>query len=144
MMTAHVVYRALDAGRPGTLTPAVCTALRDAVGFRGMLVSDDLEMAAIAARWPVEDAAIQAVAAGCDALLVCWSDDKQELVVDALAKEAEHSPAFRIRCEQAHARVAEARRRATARPAGDEAIARVVGGEGSRAVAAEIARRTTA
>jgi beta-N-acetylhexosaminidase len=141
LMTAHVVYRAIDPDRPGTLSPAVCTALREQAGFRGMLVSDDLEMAAIAARWPVEDAAVQAVAAGCDALLVCWSDDKQERVVDALAREAERSPAFRARCEQALARVGQARRRASARPLDDEAIARLVGGEASRAIAAEIARR---
>jgi beta-N-acetylhexosaminidase len=144
LMTAHVVYRAIDDRRPGTLSPAVCSTLRDDVGFRGMLVSDDLEMAAIAARWPVEDAAVQAIAAGCDALLVCWSDDKQERVVDALAREAERSGSFRARCEEALARVHEARRRATARPADDAAIARLVGGEASRAVAAEMARRLAA
>ena len=56
-----------------------------------MLVSDDLEMQAIAARWTIEDAAVQAIAAGCDALLVCWSDEKQERAVEALAREAERS-----------------------------------------------------
>jgi beta-N-acetylhexosaminidase len=141
IMTAHVVYPALDADRPGTLSPAIATGLRDAIGFRGMLVSDDLEMRAIAARGPVEDAAVQAVAAGCDALLICSSEDLQERALEALSREAEASPAFRRRCEDACARVLGARRRSTARPLDDDGIARIVGGAESRAVAAEIARR---
>src|SRR5882672_1388092 len=141
MMTAHVVYPALDAERPATLSRAVCTDLRDAVGFRGMLVSDDLEMQAIAARSSIDDAAVQAVAAGCDALLICWGEEKQDRALDALVREAERSQAFRERCEQACRRVTDARRRAAARPLDDDAIARVVGGAESTAVAGEIARR---
>ena len=142
LMTAHVVYPAIDRERPGTMSPAVCTALRQRIGFRGVLVSDDLEMQAIAARSTIEDAAVQAIAAGCDALLVCWSDEKQELAIDALSREAERSPAFRARCEEAHARVIDARRRATARPLDDAGIAAVIGGAESSAVAAEMARRS--
>jgi beta-N-acetylhexosaminidase len=142
LMTAHVVYSALDAARPGTMSPAVCTALRERLGFRGVLVSDDLEMQAIAARSTIEDAAVQAIAAGCDALLVCWSDEKQERAIDALARETERSPAFRARCEEAHTRASEARQRATARPLDDAGIANIVGGAESRAVAAEMARRS--
>ncbi len=138
MMTAHVVYPALDPARPATLSPAICTGLRREIGFEGMLVSDDLEMQAIAARMPVEQAAVEAVAAGCDALLVCWSDEKQERAVEALVREAERSPAFRDRCGEAHGRVLAARRRIGARPAGDAELASSIGGAESRAVAAII------
>ena len=141
LMTAHVVYPALDPDRPATLSRAVCTDLREAIGFHGLLFSDDLEMSAIAARRTVEDAAVQAIAAGCDALLVCWSDDKQERAVDALIREAEASPAFRVRCEQACARGLEARRRSTARPLDGEALANAIGGAESQAIAAELRRR---
>ena len=141
LMTAHVVYPALDPGRPATLSRAVCTDLRNAIGFRGLLVSDDLEMSAIAARMEIEDAAVQAVAAGCDALLVCWSDEKQERAVEALVKEAEASPAFRQRCEEACARGLEARRRSTARPLDDEGVAQAIGSAESGAIAAEMQRR---
>ncbi|MGH7435641.1 MAG: beta-N-acetylhexosaminidase, partial [Polyangiaceae bacterium] len=133
MMTAHVVYPALDPARPATLSPAVCTDLRRAIGFTGMLVSDDLEMQAIAARMPVGEAAVLAVAAGCDALLVCWSDEKQELAVEALAREAEQSASFRARCVEASTRVLAARRRVTARRVTRGALAEVVGGVESRA-----------
>ncbi|HEY8090435.1 MAG TPA: beta-N-acetylhexosaminidase [Polyangiaceae bacterium] len=141
LMTAHVVYRGLDATRPATMSPAVATSLRARLGFDGVLVSDDLEMQAIAARMTVEDAAVQAIAAGCDALLVCWSEEKQERAVDALSREAEKSPAFRARCEQAVTRMRAAAGRATARPLGDADVERVVGGAESLAVAAEMARR---
>jgi beta-N-acetylhexosaminidase len=141
LMTAHVVYPALDPDRPATLSRAVCTELRNAIGFRGLLISDDLEMSAIAARRSVEEAAVQAVAAGCDALLVCWSDEKQERAIEALVREAEASPAFRQRCEEACARGLDARRRSTARPLDDDGVARAIGGAESRAITAEMQRR---
>ncbi|HEY1695860.1 MAG TPA: beta-N-acetylhexosaminidase [Polyangiaceae bacterium] len=141
LMTAHVVYPALDPDRPATMSPASSTELRDALGFDGVLFSDDLEMQAIAARMTVEEAAVRAIAAGCDALLVCWSDEKQERAVDALAREADRSPAFAARCAQALRRVNAARQRVTARPADEAAVAQAIGGPESRAVAAEMARR---
>jgi beta-N-acetylhexosaminidase len=138
MMTAHVVYTALDAGCPATLSPAVCTVVRERIGFEGMLVTDDLEMRAIAARWSVGDAAVLAVSAGCDAVLVCHSFEGQEAAVEALVREAERSASFRARCEAAGRRVLEARRRATARPLDDEAVAALVGDARSHALIARL------
>lgn len=104
MMSAHVVYPALDPDRPATLSRAVCTELlRDTLGFGGVLFSDDLEMKAI--QLPAGEAAVRAITAGCDAVLVCSKEDMAEEVHAALVREAEASPAFRARCEQAHARV---------------------------------------
>jgi beta-N-acetylhexosaminidase len=144
MMTAHVVYPALDPTRPATLSAAVCTDLRRSIGFDGILVSDDLEMQAIAARMPVAEAAVLAVAAGCDALLVCWSDEKQEKAVEALVHEAERSPAFRARCEEALGRALAARRRIGARPAPEADLTEIVAGAESRAVAALVETRLRA
>jgi beta-N-acetylhexosaminidase len=74
LMTAHVLYPALDARRPATLSPAVCRSLlRRRLGFRGVLFSDDLEMGAIAGRRSIAGAAVEALRAGCDMLLVCQS-----------------------------------------------------------------------
>jgi beta-N-acetylhexosaminidase len=74
LMTAHVVYPALDKRRPATLSPLICERLlRRRLGFRGVLFSDDLEMNAVAARSTPGAAAVQALAAGCDMLLVCQS-----------------------------------------------------------------------
>ncbi len=72
MMTAHIVCEALDAERPATLSPQVIDALlRRELGFRGVIVSDDLEMAAIAEHYEPGQAAVEAILAGCDLLLCC-------------------------------------------------------------------------
>src|SRR5437867_790372 len=76
LMTAHVVYPALDPRRPATLSPAICRdLLRRRLGFGGVLFSDDLEMNAVAARSTPARSAVAALGAGCDALLVCQSLD---------------------------------------------------------------------
>ena len=141
MMTAHVVYSAIDGALPATLSPSLGPLLRDEVGFSGMLVTDDLGMGAIHGGWTIEEAVVLCVLAGCDALLICSVDDAQDRALEALIRESERSPSFLARCEEASRRVFEARRRSTARPLDDEAIARVIGSPESRAVASEIARR---
>jgi beta-N-acetylhexosaminidase len=139
MMTAHVVYPALDHERPATLSRIICTVLRERLGFHGMLLSDDLEMRAIVDRWSIGDAAIAAIAAGCDALLVCHGEDSQEAALEALVRESERSPVFAARCEQARARVLFARSLARVNPPSDSEVTRVVGGAESRTVALQIA-----
>lgn len=110
MMSAHVVYDALDAA-PATLSRRVATELlRGELGFEGVLISDDLEMRAIAARYGAGDAAVLAVEAGCDALLVCKDEDAQLAAAEALDRRAERDPVFRARCDEAAARLTALRR----------------------------------
>jgi beta-N-acetylhexosaminidase len=107
IMTAHVVFRAVDADVPATLSPAVLTdLLRGELGFRGVIASDDLGMKAVAERYPIEELSVRAVAAGCDVLLIREPAEKQRRAFDALLKEAEGSPVFRRRIEESAARVA--------------------------------------
>ena len=74
LMTAHVVYPALDPRRPATLSPLICrNLLRRRLGFQGLLFSDDLEMQAVAGRADPGKIAVGALQAGCDMLLVCQS-----------------------------------------------------------------------
>lgn len=91
IMTAHVLVPALDAERPATLSPLVVQRLlRDELGYDGVILSDDLEMKAISARTPVPEAAVEAIAAGCDAVLVCSGDlEVQAATLEALIKAAE-------------------------------------------------------
>jgi beta-N-acetylhexosaminidase len=140
MMTAHIVCEALDPGVPATLSRAICgSLLRAEIGFEGVLFSDDLEMAAIAARYPVEEAAVEAVWAGCDALLICRSEDLQDRAHEALVKKAESDRRFRDRCAEAMGRCLRIRRLAPPRPIGDRAaVAQIVGSPASRAILTEI------
>jgi beta-N-acetylhexosaminidase len=141
MMTAHLVCEALEAGVPATLSRAICASLlRAEVGFEGVLFSDDLEMAAIAARYPIEESAVEAVWAGCDALLICRSEDLQDRAHEALVKRAEQDRRFRERCAEAVGRGLRVRRLAPPRPIGDRAaLGEIVGGSASRTVLDEIA-----
>ena len=85
LMTAHVVYAALDPRRPATLSSRIChDLLRSRLGFRGVLFSDDLEMQAVAGRQTPERAAVGALAAGCDMLLVCESLDAAIRAMDGV------------------------------------------------------------
>ena len=67
VMTAHVRFSALD-GEPATLSAKVIGLLRSELGFRGLVLTDALEMSAISANAGLEAGAVQALAAGADAL----------------------------------------------------------------------------
>jgi len=69
-MTAHIRYPAIDARAPATLSPAVIeTVIRSAIGFDGVLVSDDIGMGALSG--PFGARAEAALRAGCDVVLHC-------------------------------------------------------------------------
>jgi beta-N-acetylhexosaminidase len=72
-MTAHVVFNAIDPARPATLSPEVVgRVVREQIGFRGFLFSDDVGMRALSG--PFEARTEAALAAGCDAVLHCSGD----------------------------------------------------------------------
>ncbi len=83
MMSAHVVFEALDPVRPGTLSPDVMHLLREEIGFDGLVFSDDLEMKAIADHYSPKQFVSGALEAGVDALLVCR---KLDLVQETLGR----------------------------------------------------------
>jgi len=104
-----------------------------------VLFSDDLEMKAVAARYSIEDAAVEAVWAGCDALLICKSEDLQDRAHEALVKKAEADSRFRDRCAEAVGRCLRVRRLAPPRPITDRAaLAQIIGSPASRAILTEI------
>ncbi len=86
IMTAHVLIDALDAEHPATLSQAVLSdLLRRRSRFDGVVFSDDLEMAAIAGRCEPGVAAVRALQAGVDNLLVCHSSIVAHAMIDAVA-----------------------------------------------------------
>ncbi len=90
IMTAHVVYQALDAQHPATLSPAILTGLlREQLGFDGVIVTDDLEMRAIVDHHGIGDAAVQAFLAGADILLICKDHDRAVAAMEAVRKAVE-------------------------------------------------------
>ena len=85
VMTTHVVFEALDPGVAATMSAPAIGLLRGEVGFRGVCVSDCLEMKAISEHFGCGPAAVRAVSAGVDALLVSHTPEAQHEVVAHLA-----------------------------------------------------------
>ena len=74
VMTAHVVNSQLDpSSLPASLSPAIGTLLRDTLGFRGVVVTDDLAMGAIVQHYSLRQAVRMAIEAGAD--LLCLSNN---------------------------------------------------------------------
>jgi beta-N-acetylhexosaminidase len=106
VMTAHVVFEALDPERPATLSHRVLRLLREECGFRGAVLSDDLEMQAVAGHFPLEVAVPAAVNAGADGLLVCHRAEAQHRAIDALHRAVERGLVSRERLAEARGRMA--------------------------------------
>src|SRR3989442_14102517 len=86
VMTSHPVYPNLDPTRvPATFSRLIVEDyLRGELGFRGAIVSDDLEMGAIVQSCPMGEAAVRAAQAGHDLLLVCHTEAAQRAAAAAL------------------------------------------------------------
>ncbi|MFD7630242.1 glycoside hydrolase family 3 protein [Streptomyces sp. NPDC059851] len=71
VMSAHILVPALDPVRPATLSPQVLTGLlRKELGYEGLIVTDGMEMNAIAGTYGIERGSVLAIAAGADAICV--------------------------------------------------------------------------
>lgn len=106
VMTAHVIFDALDAGVPATMSAKLLQDfLRKEIGFQGVIVSDDLEMKAITEHYSIEEAAVNSVIAGADLLLVCHQPEKQNAAIEALVKAVESGKLSSARLDEAHARL---------------------------------------
>jgi beta-N-acetylhexosaminidase len=143
IMTAHVLVPSIDDEKPATLSRRIVyDLLRDELGFDGVILSDDLEMKAIAATYAVPDAAVQAIAAGCDGLLICAGQiDVQVAALEALVHAVEDGRIPYKRLEDALTRQRRAKERfltATVAP-GARDLRRVVGCDAHRRIADEMA-----
>jgi beta-N-acetylhexosaminidase len=147
IMTAHVFMPALDEERPATLSEKIVTGLlRDELGYEGVILSDDLEMKAIANQYTVPSAAVLAVEAGCDGVLICSGDyDAQAAAIEALVHAVESGPLRMTRVEAALKRHQRAKERflaapVAARPLDGRALRQLLGRREHQAVADQMAR----
>jgi beta-N-acetylhexosaminidase len=97
VMTNHAAYPET----PGKNMPAsasqfwITTVLRKRIGYRGIILSDDLEMGGILKFLPVDEAAVEAIRAGSDLVEICHSAELILRTYDALLSAAEKSASFR-------------------------------------------------
>jgi beta-N-acetylhexosaminidase len=146
IMTAHVLIPSLDEGRPATLSRrVVADLLRGELNYQGVILSDDLEMKAIASRYPVADAAVMAIDAGCDGMLICSGDHAtQAAALEAVIHAIEEERIRSSRVEDALKRQQRAKERflgsVASRPAAGKALKAAIGRDEHRAVADEMTR----
>lgn len=87
LMTSHCIYKSFDE-YPSTLSKILLTdVLRKEVGFKGLIISDGMEMKAILDHYGLVDGTIMALNAGCDLLLLCHDYEYQKIALDTV-KEA--------------------------------------------------------
>lgn len=92
VMTAHIVYPAIDPGVPATMSRIlVDDMLRGELGYRGAIVTDDIGMRAVSSMFDAPDAAARVITSGTDLIMICshWTNtDRAYAMHDALANAA--------------------------------------------------------
>lgn len=96
VMVAHAAYPAVTRDRtPASLSKKwIGAILRKKIGYRGLIVSDDLEMGGVLATASIEDAAVETIRAGADIFLVCHDEEKVWRTYEAVLSAAERDRKF--------------------------------------------------
>ncbi|QDG50037.1 beta-N-acetylhexosaminidase [Persicimonas caeni] len=85
LMTAHMLLPALDSEHPATLSQAVIgELLREELGYDGVVITDDLEMKAVAERYDIDEMVTLGLRAGIDIFLICHTEAKWQQAYDTL------------------------------------------------------------
>jgi beta-N-acetylhexosaminidase len=85
VMVAHILLPKIDPDYPASLSKTIITdLLKNELKFTGLVVTDDMTMGAITENYSIDGAAVQAIAAGSDLVLVCHEYQKELAVIDAI------------------------------------------------------------
>ena len=154
VMTAHIIFTALDPERPATLSPVILgDVLRGELGFEGVVVSDSMNMGSMKRNYDPADAAIQGFKAGVDLMMLAeehYDHDvdsylqNQRSLIGAVVRAVEDGSISGERVDDAVERVLRLKRDAgfSVDPTPERPI--VVGQESHRAVELEAARAAVA
>ncbi len=111
VMMAHIRFSGLDE-RPASLSPVLVDGLlRSDLGFTGVVLTDDLTMKAITDHYSIGEAAVMAIEAGCDLVLVCHDVANVYLVRDALLAAVRTGRLSETRIDTSVKRILQAKRR---------------------------------
>lgn len=122
LMTAHVVYEALDPDYPATMSvPVVRGLLREELGYAGVVFSDDVHMSAIWEHYGHQNMIVRGALASVDSFLVCHSAQAAHEMIDALVDAVEVGEVPRDLIEASGRRLDELARRYV-RPASEPAL----------------------
>lgn len=106
LMTAHVLYPALDSTYPATLSHAIIgKLLRQGLGYQGVVFGDDLGMSAVSKNYPLTEAVSRGVHAGVDVLLFCHERERAIKAFELLWQAAEKKEQTKTRVEESYQRI---------------------------------------
>ena len=113
VMTSHAVYPAVD-DNPATLSELFLkNILRDQLGFKGLVISDDLEMGAMSEKASIGETVYRAIMAGCDMVLICHSMEKQVEAYNYINEKIRSDKKLHARCVESYNRIIEMKKRLT-------------------------------
>ncbi len=116
VMVAHAAYpQVTDDKTPASLSKKwMRGVLRRKIGYRGLVITDDLDMGGVLAAAPIEDAAVETLRAGADMFLVCQKEESVRRAFEAVVKQAESDKKFAALVGKKAKRVSEAKKKSRA------------------------------
>lgn len=110
VMVGHLIYPAVDPDRPTSLSPQAIKLLREELGFDGVIVSDDLSMAAASGGTSPSEATVAAVKAGVDLLILSSPAEDQAASYEAIVAAVENGQISEEHIERSVRRIVEVKR----------------------------------
>jgi beta-N-acetylhexosaminidase len=107
VMVAHAAYPSITGdSTPASLSKKWMTdILRKKIGYKGLILSDDMEMGGVLAAAPIGEASVRTLQAGADMLLVCHKEENVRAAYEAIVRKAETDRKFAKQVANASARV---------------------------------------
>ena len=106
IMVSHAMYPQIDADHPSSLSKAIITDwLRKDMGYNGVVVTDDMDMGALAKHYTFGDMAVQSILAGSDILLVCHEYEHMQEAYNGLMKAVKEGRISKDRLDESVKRI---------------------------------------
>ena len=106
IMVSHAMYPQIDADHPSSLSKAIITDwLRKDMGYNGVVVTDDMDMGALAKHYTFGDMAVQSILAGSDILLVCHEYEHMQEAYNGLIKAVKDGRISKERLDESVKRI---------------------------------------
>jgi beta-N-acetylhexosaminidase len=145
IMTSHILFKNIDPELPATMSrPILHGILRERLGFGGLIVSDDLEMKAIADNFGIEQTIIRGVSAGIDLFFICHNLALQNEAIDLLIRAVERGEVSRARIDDANRRIDALINKYHRAPIEDRGALKVIGCAEHQEIVRKIAERAAA
>lgn len=106
VMVSHVTFPQLDKNKPSSISSVIMKKmLRDDLGYRGIVITDDMEMGAIAKHYGYRRAAVEAVKAGADIVLMCHEYQHAQEAYEGLLEAVENGEISKVQVDNAVRRI---------------------------------------